>query len=254
MAIDGTVSVSEAPGERNNPWKKSVSTWIRRHPFILLAAILLSSILYEYLSLPGASTIERLRVSNPTTTAFMESRKASHRGSWKPAHQWIPLSQISPHLVHAVIVAEDGSFYVHDGIDWYEVKESFERNIEEGRLVRGASTITQQLAKNLYLSGSRDPVRKLKEWIIAMRLENALSKRRILELYLNLIEWGDGIFGAEAASQHYFGKSAGELTRDEAVRLAAVIPNPLRYNPAGASRYVSNRMRIILSRMEARGW
>lgn len=254
MTTEETVLTAEVGLEQRLTWYKGVARWVKRHPLLIIAGFLFSYLLYEYATLPGLSTIDRLRVTNPATTALMEIRKTSRGKSWKIFHQWIPLSEISPHLVHAVVAAEDGSFYAHEGIDWYEVKESLERNVQEGRVVRGASTITQQLAKNLYLSNSRDPIRKLKEWIIAIRLENALSKRRILELYLNLIEWGDGIFGAEAASLHYFGKSANELTRDEAVRLAAVIPNPIRYRPTDESRYLSNRMKIILSHMEIRGW
>jgi len=168
--------------------------------------------------------------------------------------KWVSLSQISDHLKHAVIVAEDGTFFEHEGIDWYEVKESIKKDIKKGKFVRGASTITQQLAKNLFLSTSKDPIRKLKEFLIAKMLEDELSKSRILELYLNVIEWGNGIFGAESAAMIYFGKHASELTREEASRLAATLPSPLRHQPNSEQRYVKFRRNIILARMEARGW
>jgi monofunctional glycosyltransferase len=170
----------------------------------------------------------------------------------KIRQRWISLAKIPRHVIDAVIVAEDGTFYSHSGIDWFEVQQSIERDLREHRAARGASTITQQLAKNLYLSTSKDPVRKVKEVIIALLMEHDLSKDRILELYLNVIEWGNGIFGIEAASEAYFGKSVAELTLDEAVRLAAVIPSPLRHRPDVDSRYVLRRKDIVLRRLTAR--
>ena len=168
--------------------------------------------------------------------------------------RWVPFSKISPALVHAVIVAEDGTFYEHEGVDWYEVEESLEQNLERGKSIRGASTISQQLAKNLFLSTSRDPLRKAKELIITLRMERMLSKQRILEIYLNVIEWGNGVFGAEAAARKYFGKSAADVTREEAALLAAVIPSPLRHQPNQPTQYVLRRSSIILERMSARGY
>jgi monofunctional biosynthetic peptidoglycan transglycosylase len=153
-----------------------------------------------------------------------------------------------------VIVAEDGTFYEHAGVDWYEIEESIEKNLEKGRTARGASTISQQLSKNLYLSTSKTPLRKLKELVITLRIERMLSKRRILELYLNIIEWGPGIFGVEAASRKYFNKPAAELSRDEAIRMASVIPSPLRHQPNTLSRYVVRRSEIIERRMSTRGY
>jgi monofunctional biosynthetic peptidoglycan transglycosylase len=167
-------------------------------------------------------------------------------------HKWVPLSKISKNLIDAVIVAEDGLFYSHDGVDWFEVKESIEKNVDQLRAARGASTITQQLAKNLYLSTSKDPIRKLKELVITFLLEWTLSKNRILEIYLNVIEWGRGVFGVEAAAEKYFGTSAASLTLDQATRLASVIPSPLRHRPNDDSRYVFRRKGIVLRRMEAR--
>jgi len=168
------------------------------------------------------------------------------------AHEWIPLNRIPRHVVDAIIVAEDGTFFTHGGVDWFEVQESVRKDFEKGRVVRGASTITQQLAKNLFLSTSKDPIRKLKELLIALLMEQALTKQRILELYLNEIEWGRGIFGIEAASETYFGRSAASLSLDEAARLAAVIPSPLVHRPDTESRYVTRRKMIVLGRMAAR--
>jgi monofunctional biosynthetic peptidoglycan transglycosylase len=152
----------------------------------------------------------------------------------------------------AVLIAEDARFFDHAGIDWHEIGESFETNWEEGRIVRGGSTITQQLAKNLYLSTSRDPIRKFKELIIAWMLEATLSKKRILELYLNIIEWGRGVFGIEAAAQRYFHKSARRLTREEGARLAAVIPSPLRHKPTELTPFLEKKKEVIIKRMSTR--
>ena len=213
-------------------------------------------IVFEYFSLPSVS-IEKLRRENAGTTALMEQRADEAEGRGKPfriVQRWVPISRISRDLVNAVVVAEDGTFYSHGGFDWYELQESLERNLDEGRPVRGASTITQQLAKNLFLSTMKSPIRKLKEAVITLRLEGQLSKMRILEIYLNCIEWGDGIFGIEAAAQKYFGVSAGSLSREQAARLAAVIPSPLKHAPNVDSRYVLRRSATVLRRMEARGW
>lgn len=196
-----------------------------------------------------------LKKTNPGPTALMKQRMAEARDGGKTlkiVQRWIPLSRLPRHVIDAVIVAEDGTFYSHSGFDWFEIQESIEKNVKERRAARGASTITQQLAKNLYLSTSKDPVRKFKELIITLLLEKELGKNRILELYLNEIEWGRGIFGIEAASQAYFGKSASALTLDEATRLAAVIPSPLRHRPDADTRYVLRRKDIVLRRLTAR--
>ena len=167
---------------------------------------------------------------------------------------WIPLREIPRDAVNAVIVAEDGTFWTHGGFDWYEFRESVERNLEEGRAARGASTITQQLVKNLFLSASKNPLRKLKEWALTWFTERVMSKSRILELYLNVIEWGDGVYGIEAASRYYFDESASQLTREQAARLAAIIPSPRRHRADVDSRYVVRRSRLVLERLAARGW
>lgn len=230
--------------------------WPRQHKGRAALYALCLIVALEYFSLPNNS-LRELRRNNPRTTAMMDQRmqEADDAGARFAVQQtWVPISRISPHLVHAVIVAEDGMFYEHSGVDWYEVEESIENNLEKGKAARGGSTISQQLAKNLFLSTSKDPMRKLKELIITLRMEKMLSKKRILEIYLNVIEWGNGVFGAEAAARKYFGTSAANLTRDEAARLAAVIPSPLRHQANQSSLYVERRSSIILGRMTARGY
>lgn len=229
--------------------------WVKRHKLLSITFLGVAILLIDIVTLPFGE-IEELRHRNPTETAFMREHKERMKTMGKSPsimHQWVPISRISQDLINAVIVAEDASFWSHEGFDWFELKESIEKNISEGRAARGASTITQQLVKNLYLSPSKNPVRKLREWILTWWMERTLSKRRILELYLNLIEWGDGIYGAEMAARTYYGKSAAELTKEEAARMAAVIPNPRRRRPDGESRYVQRRAELILSRMAARG-
>ena len=228
--------------------------WMRAHKVKTVVLILLLFVLFEIATIPFFS-IARLRNENPVETALMVQRQREAEDAGKPlkiTKKWIPLSRIPKHVVDAIIVAEDGTFYSHGGIDWFEVRESVQKNIDKRRFARGASTITQQLAKNLYLSTSKDPVRKLKEVIITLLLEHYLSKGRILEVYLNVIEWGRGTFGIEAAAQRYFGKSAANLTLDEGLRLAAVIPSPLRHRPDEDSRYVTRMKQIVLLRMQAR--
>jgi monofunctional biosynthetic peptidoglycan transglycosylase len=219
--------------------------------FALLAVIAFSYVAYVYLTLPDVRPLAR---ENPRTTAFMEIRKAEARreGREKFAirQQWISYQRISPSLRRAVIVTEDAAFFDHDGIDIDEIKASLEKNWEEGQFLRGGSTITQQLAKNLYLSESRNPMRKVTELLIARRLEAALTKRRIFEIYLNVIEWGDGIFGCEAASRAYFRKSCASLDVPEAALLAGAIINPRVHSPANPTRRLLRRQQIILRRMQ----
>lgn len=207
---------------------------------------------YVYLTLPD---VRALATTNPQTTAFMELRKREAAEAGKKfaiRQRWVPYTQISNNLRRAVLVAEDAAFFDHDGIDLKELRASLEMNWEEGRFTRGASTITQQLAKNLYLSPTRNPMRKLKELFITRRLEAALTKRRILEIYLNVIEWGDGIFGADAASRAYFGRPASHLTADEAALLAGAIINPREHNPAHPTARLRRRQQIIAGRMGIR--
>ncbi len=231
-----------------------IAVWVKNHKIKSVFLFFLLVFLIELATIPFFS-ISRLQREVPPETAMMRQRieEASDEGkTLKITQRWIPLSRLPKHVINAIVVAEDGTFFSHNGFDWFEVQESIERNMKEKRAVRGASTITQQLAKNLYLSTSKDPVRKLKEALITVLLENNLSKNRILEVYVNVIEWGRGIFGIEAAAQTYFGKSAASLTLDEATRLAAVIPSPLRHKPNENTRYVIRRKNIVLARMTAR--
>ena len=213
------------------------------------AAVAFAVVAYVYLTLPDVRVLAR---TNPTSTAFMTLRQAEAEDAGRTLrhrHQWVRYSRISKNLQRAVLVAEDSRFWEHDGVDLEEIRKSIEINIERGGAIRGASTITQQLAKNLYLSPSKDPLRKLKELIIARRLEAALPKARILEIYLNVIEWGDGIWGAEAAARAYFGVPASGLSREQAALLAGAIINPRVLNPARPNRRLLSRQRIILGRM-----
>ncbi len=163
------------------------------------------------------------------------------------------MSQVSPYLIKAIIIAEDDKFWSHRGFDVDAIQKALEKDLEQGKFKMGGSTISQQLVKNLYLTPAKNPLRKLKEAIITWRLEQALTKRRILELYVNVVEWGNGIFGAEVASQRYFGKPASLLTAEEASKLAAILPNPIRFKVDGSSRYTERRSRIIYSIMVRRG-
>jgi len=197
--------------------------------------------------------VAALARTNPSTTAFIESRKSEAAARGQSFHlqwTWVPLARLSPHLTRAVLAAEDAAFYRHKGFDWAGLKEALTRNFERGQLRRGGSTITQQLAKNLYLSPDKNLLRKGHEAMLAWELERALSKKRILELYLNTAEWGQGVFGAEAAARHHFGKSAEALRPDEAALLAAMLPSPRRYDPLRLTPYLSKRQAQILRWMK----
>ena len=216
---------------------------------LAVAAVAFAAGAYLYLSLPD---VRPLRKENPKTTAFMElrEREADKAGKTpRKLQQWVAYERISPSLKRAVIVSEDAAFFSHEGVDYDELEKSFEDSWKTGKRMRGGSTITQQLAKNLYLSPSRNPVRKIEELLIARRLEVELSKRRILELYLNVIEWGDGIWGAEAAARAYFQKPASALDADESALLAAAIINPRRYSPGRPSKFLLRRQELIRQRM-----
>jgi monofunctional glycosyltransferase len=204
---------------------------------------------YIYLTLPD---VRPLRTSNPATTAFIELRASEARAKGKSprrVQQWVSYKNISRNLTRAVLVAEDDAFWQHEGVDVEQLQESLEADWARGRIVRGGSTITQQLAKNLYLSPSKNPLRKLKELIIARRLEAELPKSRILELYLNVIEWGDGIYGAEAAARTYFHEGASALGPSESAMLAGAIVNPRLLNPAHPNARLLKRQEIIMQRM-----
>ena len=180
----------------------------------------------------------------PTSTAFME------RQAVQVQQQWVPYARISVHLKRAVVVAEDARFLDHEGFDWQAIQLAMAKNEERGRLVAGASTISQQLAKNLFLSGERSWIRKAQEAAITWMLEHTLSKRRILELYLNVAEWGDGgVFGAEAAARYHFGVPASALSQDQAAWLAAILPSPRRYQHGRSTPYLAERIVTIYARM-----
>ena len=204
---------------------------------------------YSFLTLPD---VRPLKTNNPSTTAFIELRAAEARAKGRQprrAQRWVAYRHISPDLTRAVLVAEDDLFWQHEGLDLDQLQESLATDWARGRLARGGSTITQQLAKNLYLSPSKNPLRKLRELLIARRLEAELKKARILELYLNVIEWGDGVYGAEAASRAYFGVGAADVSPQQAALLAAAIVNPRLLNPAHPSTRLIRRQQLILRRM-----
>ncbi len=200
--------------------------------------------------------ISRFKKQDPKKTIYMvytEQRWKKLGIKRRISQRWVPFSHISNYLIKAVLIGEDDKFWHHDGFDFEGMEKALEKDMKAHKFKAGGSTITQQLAKNLFLTPSKNPIRKLKEAIYTWRLEKDLSKKRILEIYLNVAEWGDGIFGAEAASRYYFGKPASALTPEEAARLASVLPNPRVYSPVRPSRYVDNRSRIIYNIMVKRG-
>lgn len=230
------------------------STRQRRARLLLVLALCvclpLGALLFMWLlTLPD---VDSLRSSNPSTTALIETRQAQADAKGHPLGRhwiWVPLSRISPHLRRAVVVAEDASFFTHEGFDWEGMKDAALYDLEKGELKRGGSTITQQLAKNLYLSSERSLLRKAHEALITRLLEHHLTKDRILELYLNVAEWGNGVYGAEAAARHHFKKPARDLTPEEAAWLTAVLPAPRRYDPLRKTPALTRRYERILRRM-----
>jgi monofunctional glycosyltransferase len=189
---------------------------------------------------------------NPSSSAFMQAGLARIQETKRDAeirHQWVPYAKISIHLKRAIVAAEDSKFLNHEGFDLEGIQSAVEKNLKKGRLVAGGSTISQQLAKNLFLSADKSFVRKGQEAIITLMIESTWGKRRILEVYLNVIEWGDGIYGAEAASRRYFRKSAATLTAGESAALAAMVPNPRWYEDNRASRKYRRRVATIAARM-----
>jgi len=184
----------------------------------------------------------------PSSTAFME-RYLEKPGGARLRYTWVPYERISDSLKRAVVAAEDAKFLDHEGFDWEAIQKAMHKNERRGKVVAGASTISQQLAKNLFLSGSRSWLRKGEEAIITWMMERTLSKRRILELYLNVAEWGDGVFGAEAAARHHFGVPAAAVGPQEAAWLAAVLPSPRRYSRGQETPYLASRVVTISTRM-----
>ena len=222
--------------KKSFPWKK-----------ILFWGLILSIayLLFEYLSLPY---VRYLKTQNPKQTALMQQRIREHKLKAKPYkiyQVWIPYSKISPALCHSVVKAEDIGFWSNDGFEYDAMKRALKKDWDEGQFVHGASTITQQLAKNLFLSTTKTFTRKIKEAILTKRLTKELTKKRILELYLNEVEFGDGIFGCEAASRIYFNKSCSDLTPMEAAMLAATLPQPLSVNPKTNTQRLRNRALLL---------
>jgi monofunctional glycosyltransferase len=216
---------------------------------VIASLLFLLGVAYTAYTIGTLPDVTTLKKTNPTVTALMEQRANEKHTQLRPIRSWMPYNNISPYLRNSVLIAEDSSFFQHSGYDLDEIRESVKRNWKEKRFARGASTITQQLAKNLYLSTSRNPLRKVRELFIAQELERNLSKQRIFEIYLNVIEWGDGIYGIEPAARRYFGKSASELRPEEAAILAAMIPNPRRYTPSRNLKYLERRKSEILARL-----
>jgi monofunctional biosynthetic peptidoglycan transglycosylase len=226
--------------------KKKGRRWIAG--FFKLAAVLIVG-LYVFWALALAS----LRVIDPPTTGVQMQRRVEAMISGKPYRKrskFVPLQKISPELQHAVISAEDGNFYRHHGIDWEQVEQVAHESEETGRISRGASTITQQLVKNLFFTTHRNPVRKAFEYTLAPMADWILGKRRVLELYLNVIEWGPGVFGAEAAAEYHYHTTAAQLNREQSARLAACLPSPRRRRPARMDHYSA----LIMERMNQAGW
>jgi len=189
---------------------------------------------------------------NPSTSAFMEDRLAIIQEKNPNAdlkHRWVDYPNISNHLKRAVVASEDAKFIDHEGFDWEGIQKAYEKNRKKGKIVAGGSTISQQLAKNLFLSTKRTPWRKIEEAVITVMLEQVLSKRRILEIYLNVIEWGNGVFGAEAAARHYYKISAAKLSANQSAKLAAMVPNPRYYDTHQNARGLLKKTNIISARM-----
>lgn len=222
-----------------------MTRWILK----ILAALVAAFVLYN---LWIFGHILYWRSHNPDASSFMNEQLAKLQQDDPEAelsHKWVPYERISPNLKRALIAAEDAKFVDHEGFDWDGIEAAFEKNLQKGRIVAGGSTISQQLAKNLFLSSGKTPWRKLEEALITVMLEKAMDKRRIFEIYLNVIEWGNGVFGAEAASRHYFRASASKLSAGQAAKLAAMVPNPRYYDDHRNAPGLAKKTRIIQRRM-----
>ena len=251
-ATAGPVDAGQ-PGETGAAAQRTRRFTRKRVLWGLLAAAS-AYLLYEFATWPDVAALAK---KNPDTTAFIETYKAEQEAAGKkaaPAWRWVPASRIAPATKRAVVCGEDLEFFSHDGFSAHEMKEALKDTFEDGKKLRGASTITQQLAKNLWLSPSRNPLRKIEEALLTRQLEKNLSKKRILELYLNVVEFGPGIYGVDAAARHYFGVSAEGLSEEQAAALAAGLPSPKRWNPGAKNKTAEKRTRMILSRMAQAGW
>jgi monofunctional biosynthetic peptidoglycan transglycosylase len=228
---------------------------LRTAVLVALAAVLgaASAVAGLWLALPDPARLAR---ENPRTTALIEQRRAeahAARRPFRPRQAWIPLERISPVLAKAVLASEDANFFGHDGIDWEAIRDAAEHDIKVGRFARGASTVTQQLARNLWLGTEKSLWRKAKEAVLAAKLERALSKKRILALYLNVAEMGDGVFGVEAGARERFGTSAAALSPAQAVVLASLLPAPRRADLSRPSTWLKTRSRRLLDRLRDHG-
>ncbi|MDR0480948.1 MAG: monofunctional biosynthetic peptidoglycan transglycosylase [Gallionellaceae bacterium] len=226
--------------------KKNWRYWTWR----ILAALFLLLLLYQAWI---AAHVWWWRDHNPSSSSFMDIQREVLQDKNPNAelkHQWVPYQNISNNLKQALIAAEDAKFVDHEGFDWEGIQKAYEKDRKKGKIVAGGSTISQQLAKNLFLSGKRTPWRKAEEALITVMLEAMMDKRRIFEIYLNVIEWGNGIFGAEAAARHYFGISAAQLTPEQAAKLAAMVPNPRYYDTHRNAKGLLRKTEIILERMD----
>jgi monofunctional biosynthetic peptidoglycan transglycosylase len=250
-STSGPLPSRERPARRRNNRAKLLG-WLTVSLVLILIVLVVWSA-FRATTFP----VDALARSAPRRTAMMLQREAEARDKGRPFRideRWVPYDRVSPLLRRAILVAEYAAFYQHGGLDWREIKESARKNLEKRRFARGGSTITQQLARNLFLGNEQTIARKLTEAFIAMRLEGALSKRRIFELYLNLIEWGDGIFGAEAAAERYFGIHASQLDQRQSILLAAVIINPRKYSVLSPQKRIESRVRMIAGRLRRLGY
>jgi len=234
-----------AKAKNLNHKKKGVGFYLKR----VLSLLILIILVYQlYLFLQICWWIK----FNPHSTAFMNDRLSiiqEKKPDAKLQYQWVNYNQISNHLKRAVIAAEDARFTEHNGFDWEGIQNAYEKNLKKGKIVAGGSTISQQLAKNLFLSSKRTPWRKIQEVIITVMLETVMTKKRILEIYLNVIEWGNGVFGAEAAAKHYYKSNANSLNSFQSAKLASMIPNPRFYDQHQNTRYLTRKTNTIVSRM-----
>lgn len=247
--MEPEILTDQPPPEPDPPTRR----WSTRRSLAAIALGILGLgalfLLHQAITWPNIAALAK---TNPERTAFIAryERQSGQKAAWR----WVPYGRISSHLKHAVVVGEDINFFSHQGFDVAEMKKAWAESREEGRPLRGASTITQQLAKNLWLSPSRNPWRKVKEALLTRQLEKHLEKRRILEIYLNVVELGPGVYGAEAASRRYFGKSAAGLSDYEAAQLAAGLPYPSAWHPGSTRRGYQRRVQTLVGRMAKTGW
>jgi monofunctional biosynthetic peptidoglycan transglycosylase len=228
-----------------------------RRILLVLAAAALAFGIYVVAGLPSRAEVRGLATRNPGSTSVMRQREREAKEAKRPyrvQQSWVPLSRMSRHLVQAVLASEDQKFFGHEGVDWDAIEKAIDEDRRNLRFARGGSTITQQLAKNLFFTTHRSIVRKMREVVVARWLEEELGKRRILELYLNVIEWGDGVYGAQAAALRYHGKPAAALDETEAAGLAGMIPNPRRIHPRVSPQRYARAQRRVLWLMRSAGY